>query len=320
MGFDGLLKRWFPLVITTMIGVAAYFQAAGVGRLLGASIGQGPQVQRPIAASSLSQRSARKSGTAILERNPFDSETGPLSGDYKPEPTTPSTSPEEPLAENTGDPLLDPECNFGRVMLISTHDDPAWSFAAIQDKGGATLLRRRGDELGGHKVRHLTWNRVWLESGPARCQMKLGSGDKISSTPARAPRKKKKKKRRRNSRKISPEMAAKIHKVSDTDYNIERSLLDQVLENSSQLMRSARIVPEREGGKTVGIRLFGIRKGTLLGSIGMKNGDRLESINGFAMGDPQKALEAYGRLRTASKLNVQVNRKGKPVTLNFNIQ
>jgi general secretion pathway protein C len=319
MGFDRLFKRWFPLVIMTMIGGAAYFQAGGVGRLLGASIGQGPHVQRTALASSLSLRSARKSGTAILERNPFDSETGPLVGHDKPQPTGPSSSPEEPLAENTGDPLLDPECDFGRVMLISTHDDPAWSFAAIQDKGGSTLLRRRGDELGGHKVRHLAWNRVWLENGPARCQMKLGSGDKVSSSPARAPRKKKKK-RRRNSRKISSKMAAKIHKVSDTDYNIERSLLDEVLENSSQLMRSARIVPEREGGKTLGIRLFGIRKGTLLGSIGMKNGDRLESINGFAMGDPQKALEAYGRLRTASKLTVQVNRKGKPVTLNFNIQ
>jgi len=162
------------------------------------------------------------------------------------------------------------------------------------------------------------WDRVWFTEGAKRCQMMLG--DKSKAHAAGKPARPARRSRRHRGRRLSAAMSAKIHKVSDTEYNIERSLVDEVLENQATLMRSARIVPEKRGDEVVGIRMFGIRSGSLLGQLGMKNGDRLETINGFAMTDPQKALEAYGRLRTADKLRVQVNRKGSPVTLEFNIQ
>jgi general secretion pathway protein C len=38
------------------------------------------------------------------------------------------------------------------------------------------------------------------------------------------------------------------------------------------------------------------------------------------MGDPQKALEAYSKLRTADHLTVSVNRRGKPMNIDFNIK
>jgi general secretion pathway protein C len=86
-------------------------------------------------------------------------------------------------------------------------------------------------------------------------------------------------------------------------------------------MRTARIVPEKGAdGKTVGIRLFGVRPNTLLGTLGLQNGDRLETINGFEMASPEKALEAYARLRTANKLAIKITRRGQPVTLDFNIK
>ena len=96
--------------------------------------------------------------------------------------------------------------------------------------------------------------------------------------------------------------------------------LDKILENQADLMRQARVVPEQENGRTVGIRMFGIRSDTLLGTLGMENGDRLQTINGFDMSSPEKALEAYARLRTADKLTVQVNRGGKNMNLDYNIK
>ena len=71
------------------------------------------------------------------------------------------------------------------------------------------------------------------------------------------------------------DIADKIHKVSETEFNVERSVVDTILENQAELMRSARIVPEKEGDKIVGIRLFGIRPDSLLGTLGIENGDRL---------------------------------------------
>ena len=70
----------------------------------------------------------------------------------------------------------------------------------------------------------------------------------------------------------------------------------------------------------VGIRLFGVRQDTLLGVLGMENGDRLQTINGFDMASPEKALEAYARLRTADKLTISINRRGQNMNLDYNIK
>ena len=52
----------------------------------------------------------------------------------------------------------------------------------------------------------------------------------------------------------------------------------------------------------------------------MENGDRLEKINGFDMTSPEKALEAYARLRTADHLTISVNRKGQEQNIDYNIK
>src|SRR5690606_39755053 len=92
---------------------------------------------------------------------------------------------------------------------------------------------------------------------------------------------------------MDPEIASKIKKISDTEIEIDRSAVDKILSDQAQLMRSARIVPEQKDGKTIGIRLFGVRPDTLLGTLGLKNGDRLEQINGFDMGSPEKRSEEH---------------------------
>jgi general secretion pathway protein C len=85
-------------------------------------------------------------------------------------------------------------------------------------------------------------------------------------------------------------------------------------------MSNARIVPERDGDKMAGIRLFGIKPGTLLDAIGLENGDRLQTINGFEMSSPEKMLEAYARLRTQDRLVVQVIRRGAPLNLDYSVK
>ncbi len=85
-------------------------------------------------------------------------------------------------------------------------------------------------------------------------------------------------------------------------------------------MKSARIVPETKDGKVLGIRLFGIRPETLLGTLGLQNGDRLNRSTASTWVAPKKALEAYARLRTASQLDVTVNRARAPVSIVHHIK
>lgn len=324
MGLDAQLKRWWWAVVATMVALTALFQAAGVGRMVAASLAgsspnEAPRVPTARPASSVGKGT---SGLPILARNVFDSQTGPLDGSAAPA-ASPSASAETeapevvPLADLSDDA---PPCDVGRVVLISASDDPEWSFAALEDGGGKAQLRRTGQEFAGQTVRAMAWNRVWLEQSGKQCQLKLGEKAKGGATPAAGGPPKPAAPVSRGTATLAPEIASKIHKVSETEFNVERSVIDEILENQAELMKSARIVPDKQGDKVMGIRLFGIRSGTLLATLGLKNGDRLETINGFDMSDPQKALEAYGRLRTADALKVKISRGGAPVNIDFKIQ
>ncbi|MFT3775361.1 MAG: type II secretion system protein GspC [Minicystis sp.] len=337
MGFDAIFKRYFAVVVCLLVGVAAYFQASGMGQLVASSVALDPS-SIPSAQPAPARAAAAPASTehtttagAILSRNPFDSVTGPLDGKKIeiPDPT--------PQEEVNRDPYDDPDCDAAKALLIVASDDPQWSFAALVGPDGKSQLRRVGDEINGHTVQYIgdmrtdeqkrngkreIFDRVWLQTANGgRCQIRVGSKAQVkAAAPAPAAEGPAEKPAKKKGSKVPAEIAEKIHKVSETEFNVERGVIDQILENQAELMKSARIVPEKEGDKVVGIRLFGIRQDSLLGMLGLENGDRLSSINGFEMSDPQKALEAYSKLRTADHLTVSVNRHGKPTNIDFNIK
>lgn len=330
MGLDVLAKRYFPVLVCALIALAAYFQASGMGQLVAGSIaGAGGEVvvAKPThhAAPAGPTRDPSAGAAAILARNPFDSVTGALDGS-----SAPIELPAPPPPPQNTDPLKDPVCEGTKVLLISASDDPTWSFASVAGNDGKSTLRRQGDDVGGQTVQFISWDRIWLSNGGTRCQVCVGEPQSCvegvatmaakvpaptaPTTPAPTSTGK------GSGKKVPAEIAAKITKVSETEFSVERSVVDQILENQSELMKSARIVPEKQGDKVVGIRLFGIRPDSLLGTLGLQNGDRLQTINGFDMGSPEKALEAYARLRTADHLTVTVNRRGKDTNIDFSIK
>jgi hypothetical protein len=115
-------------------------------------------------------------------------------------------------------------------------------------------------------------------------------------------------------------IATGIRRVSSTEFRLKRETVDRVLENQTELMRQTRIVPEQDQGKVVGIRMFGVRSDSLLGLLGFENGDRLETLNGMPMFTPEKALEAYARLRTARAITVMVQRRGQPLEIHWQVE
>lgn len=123
-------------------------------------------------------------------------------------------------------------------------------------------------------------------------------------------------KKAQSARLTPPPPIAGAATASDGARNLDRSALEG---GGINPLSGLRVVPELRDGKVIGLRLFGIRPGSLLGTLGLKNGDRLEAINGFDLTSPEKALEAYARLRTAKRLSVQLDRVGKPVTIDLNI-
>lgn len=340
MSLDRIARKAFAFVVAGMLAVAAYFQAVGAVELLSAatlipepgSLSRPPQTAgRPAEPPVWAGRRA-SSGDAVLSRNPFDSVTGPLDRELiDVELPTGSEQPKEGKAHDLSDPLNAPECKQVSVAIVSESMQSDWSSAQLQGPEDDTaVMRRVGEPVGKLQIVYIGFNAlraspaVWLLGDDGLCQALLFSPEKPEIKPKRAiatkPKSKPAKRSRRTAAKVPQEIADNIQKVSDTEFRVERSVIDNILENQAQLMRTARIVPEQKDGKTVGIRLFGIRSETLLGTLGMQNGDRLEKINGFDMASPEKALQAYARLRTASKLSVDITRRGKPLTIEYRIQ
>lgn len=316
MNLDTLAKRYFPAAILSLLSTAAYYQASGLSALLGDTFAQdGPaQTSRkaPLPAAKVDPREHETSAAAILARNPFDSVTGPLDG----APTPLQDAPRDAALE---DPYDAPVCENARVRLIVAGESPEWSLAAIEPAKGGSVLRRSGAEVDGKTVEHIGWDRVWLRSGDELCQMEIGS--EANRKAAKAPATKAAKAPATPRRGALPqEIASRIQRVSETEFNVERSAIDMILEQQSALMRTARVTPVQKDGKVAGMKLNRIRSGTLLDTLGMKNGDTLRSINGFELADPQRALEAYARLRSADRLSVAIERGGKPMTIDVNIR
>jgi len=323
MAVDQVLKKNFWLVLGPLVAIAAFLHAQGVMQLIGVGVQPDEkQLITPPAAARVAPSTASSarstSSEAILARNPFDHVTGPL--------RMPVTADDGTVAASsnldTSDPWSVPACDGVKVVMIAASRDQDWSMAAITGSDGKSELRRRGMEVGGKKVYYVGWDRVWFDNGGQLCQAKVFAAPPVvaAAPTASAPAPVSSAPTSGGAKSLDPAIAKGIQKVSATEYNIDRGTLDKILENQADLMRQARVVPEQENGRTVGIRLFGVRPDTLLGNLGMENGDRLQTINGFDMSSPEKALEAYARLRTADKLTVQINRRGQNINLDYNIK
>jgi len=109
----------------------------------------------------------------------------------------------------------------------------------------------------------------------------------------------------------------RIRHLGAGTYVIARDSIDRVLENQSVLMRSTRILPHERDGRVVGVRVFGVRPDSLLGLLGLENGDVLTHINGLDIASPDHCLEAYTRLRTSDRFTLEVERGSRRLALTY---
>ncbi len=328
MKLDKILKRHFWAVILALVAVAAFFHAQAMAQVIGFRLAVDEKQLAPV---PLAPRHPTKpspagggavrdvSAAAILARNPFDSVTGPLN-----EAPLDITIPQPgAVSVDTSDPRNAPDCEGLKVVVIAASTDPEWSFASFTSTAPGSdnkpMLRRRGGDVAGKTVHFIGWDRVWLDNGPTLCQVAMFKPPPppgAASAVAKAPEKP----GGSGADALTKEISKGIQKVSATEFKVERGVVDKILENTAALMTQVRIVPEKDGETSTGIRLFGVKPDSLLGILGMENGDRLQTINGFDMTNPEKALEAYARLRTADHLTVAVNRKGTATNIDYNIQ
>lgn len=90
---------------------------------------------------------------------------------------------------------------------------------------------------------------------------------------------------------------------------VEESELDSALANLPMLLTQARAVPYFKDGKSVGLRLFAIRRGSLFEKIGLQNGDILKEINGNSLSDITQAVKLFEKLKEQRDISVSLERQ-----------
>jgi general secretion pathway protein C len=189
-----------------------------------------------------------------------------------------------------------------QVAAVAAFDDPAWSLAAIVSSASAgSYLRVRGGELAGKSLAYVGMDRVWMLGGDGLCQIRMFKPPATSAPPTERGQ-------------------SGVEQVGPREFRIDRGFLEHVLENTVELLRHVRIEPELDAGRVAGIRLWGVGTGTLLAAIGIQDGDRLERVSGFDISSPEKALQAYARLRTAAHLTLSITRRGQPISLDYAVE
>jgi len=108
---------------------------------------------------------------------------------------------------------------------------------------------------------------------------------------------------------------AGVRKIDDTHAEITSELVDKILLNPMAVAKAARVVPAMRNGKPYGFKIYAIRPSSIYAKLGFANGDTLVTINGMSLDSADKALEVYTQLRDASEFTVEIERRGKPLTL-----
>ncbi len=262
-----------------------------------------PRKTEPVAATT-------KAPEAILKRNIFCSTCPPILDQAPPDAGGP---PPEVPPEKTALPI---------AILAIMYAPPSqgsllpsrWSLVILRD----TELKYSGpfavgDTIHGAKVIAIEETRIYLDNaGKTEFLDLIEKPDQPKPAPAPSAT--------GGSDPLSIEMDRGIKKINDNKYEIQRSTLESVLGNMSLLSRSARIVPEMRDGKAAGFRLFSVKSDGPFAKIGMQNGDIISSINGMEITSPEKALEVYAKLKSASHLSLGMERNGQKVTKDYSIR
>ncbi len=306
---ETFFKKYFWCINLVFIALAAWLVAGAVQVIIVRKVRALPSVPPAAARAPLARPlPEQKDNSAVVKKNFFGSAMAlPVE--------TIETGPE--LDEKAAEELLGGSLTNLNAALVGTMvaSDKAWSMAIITDKSASeTGIYRIDDTLMGEaRIVEILPQRIYLLRGGVREYLDLqdkaspkappGSRPPVAAAPPAGDR-----------------VGEGIKKTGENAYSIQRGEIDKVLSNLNNIAMQARIVPSFVNGEANGFKLFAIRPDSLYSKIGIENGDIIQKINGFPMNSPDKALEIYQKLKSASSVDVEIVRNGKTMKLNYQIQ
>lgn len=301
---EQVLQRWSWVLSLLATVVAAFLVARIANTFVGTAVSPNPSIDLslgsvPLASTSphedLSlQRFARSFGIPI----PSLKDEAEASGAGGAEPGPSAGWEEIPVRSSL------------RGLLVSTAIANPERFSLCQitnQDSNETSVFAIGERFLGATIYKVEKERVLIENN--------GKNEYIDNSAAAAP-----------SLGVSPIPAVPgaggegVKVVSENQYVVAKREIDNALTNLSDLATKARIVPSFKNGVANGFKLFSIVPDSLYSKIGVQNGDVIRKINGYEMNSPDKALEIYQKLRDATRIEIELERRGENIRKTYSIE
>ena len=307
--------RWSFLVekygtVTNVVGTIV------VAWLLSAVVGQAIALFLPDTSASQAKSASRTPAPAltrsnqgaatlayympICERNIFDSlQRTACSEDIFEEEEQVSSGPvsgDAPVKSDISATLLG--------TTVSTIADR--SFATIADKGGKESDNYHIDDtfLGEARIYDIQRNIVFFVRNSRREYLEVDNLPNIYVPAATAA-------------KPSPDKGVKM----DGDRAVvSREKVEATLGDLNKIIQQARMVPNYQGGKVNGFKIFAIRRDSIFEQLGLKNGDVIQRINGTEINSVEKAIPMLQLARSESNITIDLTRRGVKKSLSIDIQ
>lgn len=101
---------------------------------------------------------------------------------------------------------------------------------------------------------------------------------------------------------------------------VQQGEIESAVKNVNQLMKQVRIRPHFTNGKADGLRLTGIRSGSIFSRMGLRSGDVLVGVDGDPIQSVDDALKFYKSLKSASNVKLKVKRGGREKTIDYQVE
>jgi general secretion pathway protein C len=101
---------------------------------------------------------------------------------------------------------------------------------------------------------------------------------------------------------------------------LARSDIEKSFKNLGQLLTQVRIRPHIKNGKSDGLEIARIKRGSVFSKLGLRNGDIVQRINGNEIKSPDDAFSLYQSLKSGSQISLDIIRKGEPQQIDYNFR
>jgi general secretion pathway protein C len=104
---------------------------------------------------------------------------------------------------------------------------------------------------------------------------------------------------------------------SGNEFVMNRSALLKETTMVLNTVRQMRVAPYSQQNKVIGMRVEGVKEGTIISQAGIKDRDVVTMVNNQKIDSYQKALQVFSKVRNQDQIMVCVLRSGKMQQLNY---